>query len=233
MADVSKVPDGLTPAVLISCGSFSPPTIMHLRIFETARDYFRSMQQVHKIEIVGGFLSPVHDKYGKSSLVPAADRVAMCQAALETSDWVVTDEWESKQDEWTRTRLVLDRFHQELNKDPALNGGRSVRVLLLCGADILDSMSTPGVWVESDLRQILSYGTACIKRSGSDPEGLIFSTDVLYEYQHSIFLIRDPIENQISSTAVRRAIKRNQSIKYLVTDSVEQYIKQRKLWLPK
>ena len=37
----------------------------------------------------------------------------------------------------------------EVNKGNA--GGKEVQVMLLCGADILDSMVTPGVWMESDL----------------------------------------------------------------------------------
>jgi len=230
LADISKVPEHLTPTVLVSCGSFSPPTVMHLRIFETARDYFRSMKAVHKLEIVGGFISPVHNAYGKASLVAAEDRVAMCKASLENSDWVLCDEWETKQNEWTRTRLVLDRFKNELNQDKALNGGREVKVLLLCGADILDSMTKPGVWIESDLREFLANGLACLKRSGSEPEVTIFEHDVLYDYRHSIYIIREPVENHVSSTAVRRAIKRGQSIKYLVMDGVESIIKKRKLW---
>ena len=27
--------------VLLACGSFNPPTVMHLRMFELAKDYFR------------------------------------------------------------------------------------------------------------------------------------------------------------------------------------------------
>jgi hypothetical protein len=34
-----------------------------------------------------------------------------------------------------------------------VSGGREATVMLLCGADILDSMVTPGVWMESDLRR--------------------------------------------------------------------------------
>jgi hypothetical protein len=33
------------PCVLVSCGSFNPPTMMHLRMFESGRDYLRKVQQ--------------------------------------------------------------------------------------------------------------------------------------------------------------------------------------------
>lgn len=61
--------------------------------------------------------------------------------ALNSSDWINTEDWEVKQNEWTRTRLSLDRMQAEVNK---VSGGRESTVMLLCGADILDSMVTPG-----------------------------------------------------------------------------------------
>ena len=70
--------------------------------------------------------------------------------------------------------------------------------MLLCGADILDSMVTPGVWTESDLHTILSRGIVCIKREGSDPEKVINEHDVLYKYRHNIHLVRSWVENNVS-----------------------------------
>ena len=146
---VSSVPAGMTPAVLVACGSYSPPTVLHTRIFETARDFFKENQELLKVDVIGGFVSPVHAAYGKKGLAPMEDRLAMVKLALESSDWVSCDDWETRQNEWTRTRLSLDRMHIEVNKGNG--GGKEVQVMLLCGADILDSMVTPGVWMESDL----------------------------------------------------------------------------------
>jgi hypothetical protein len=44
MSDLSALPKDMTPVVLVACGSFSPPTLLHTRIFESARDYFMSMR---------------------------------------------------------------------------------------------------------------------------------------------------------------------------------------------
>ena len=57
------------PLVLVACGSFSPITYLHLRMFEMAIDYVR---QSTNYEIVGGYLSPVHDKYKKPGLLSAS-----------------------------------------------------------------------------------------------------------------------------------------------------------------
>lgn len=62
-------------------------------------------------EVVGGVVSPVHDSYGKNSLVPAKHRSSMVKLALQTSDWIRMSDWEIEQDQWTRTRLTL-QYHQ-------------------------------------------------------------------------------------------------------------------------
>lgn len=53
-------PGSQTPLVLVACGSFSPPTFLHLRMAEQARDYAHLNSD---FEVVGGFLSPVGDAY--------------------------------------------------------------------------------------------------------------------------------------------------------------------------
>ena len=60
-----------TPLVLVACGSFSPVTYLHLRMFEMAKDYVR---QNTEFEVVGGYLSPVSDMYKKQGLLSAHHR---------------------------------------------------------------------------------------------------------------------------------------------------------------
>jgi Cytidylyltransferase-like len=62
------------PIVLVACGSFSPVTYLHLRMFEMAKDYVR---QNTDYEIVGGYLSPVSDKYKKPGLLNAHHRYVL------------------------------------------------------------------------------------------------------------------------------------------------------------
>jgi hypothetical protein len=60
-----------SPVVLVACGSFSPITIMHLRMFEMAADFIRSSRN---FELVGGYISPVSDEYKKKGLVHGLHR---------------------------------------------------------------------------------------------------------------------------------------------------------------
>ena len=66
MDDPSK-----TPLLLVACGSFSPITFLHLRMFVMAADYVKFSTD---FEIVGGYLSPVSDAYKKAGLASAEHR---------------------------------------------------------------------------------------------------------------------------------------------------------------
>ena len=59
------------PIVLVACGSFSPVTYLHLRMFEMAVDYVHLNTD---FEVIGGYMSPVSDQYKKPGLLGAHHR---------------------------------------------------------------------------------------------------------------------------------------------------------------
>jgi nicotinamide mononucleotide adenylyltransferase len=160
------------PLVLVSCGSFSPPTNLHLRMFEEAADYCEFETDY---EVVGGFFSPVGDAYKKAGLASAQHRINMTRIAVEdSSTWIGVDPWEPLHKEYLPTVKVLDHFDHELNE---VMGGitsengekRRIHVALLAGADLIQTMSTPGLWAREDLSRILGhYGAFILERSGTD-----------------------------------------------------------------
>jgi nicotinamide mononucleotide adenylyltransferase len=160
------------PLVLVSCGSFSPPTNLHLRMFEEAADYCEFETD---FEVVGGFFSPVGDAYKKAGLASAQHRIKMTRIAVEdSSTWIGVDPWEPLHKEYLPTVKVLDHFDHELNEVmggiPDVNGKKQrIRVALLAGADLIQTMSTPGLWAQEDLNRILGhYGAFILERSGTD-----------------------------------------------------------------
>lgn len=76
--------------VLVATGSFNPPTYMHLRLFELARDALN----LEGYTVIGAYLSPVNDAYKKKGLVSADHRIQMCQLACKSSDFIMVDTWE-------------------------------------------------------------------------------------------------------------------------------------------
>lgn len=237
MADSSK-----TPLVLVSCGSFSPPTNLHLRMFEEAADY---CEFETNYEVVGGFFSPVGDAYKKAGLASASHRINMTRIAVrDSSTWIGVDPWEPLHKEYLPTVKVLDHFAHELN---VVRGGvetstgdrKEIHVALLAGADLIQTMSTPGLWAQEDLSRILGhYGAFILERSGTDiGTSMLFSdslshTDLpaddallsLQQYRDNIRVIPQLIQNDVSSTKIRLFRKRGKSIRYYIPDKVVDYI---------
>ncbi|KAI9769100.1 MAG: hypothetical protein M1840_004451 [Geoglossum simile] len=213
-----------TPLCLVACGSFSPITYLHLRMFEMAADYVKFNTD---FEIVGGYLSPVSDAYKKAGLASAEHRIQMCRMAVNQTDWLMVDDWEATQKDYQTTAIVLDHFEHEINK--VLGGERKpVRIALLAGADLIQTMSTPGLWSKKDLDHILGrYGSFIIERTGTDIDDALAS---LQEWKDKIYVIEQTVHNDISSTKIRLFLKREMSVQYLIPAPVIQYIKDNRLY---
>ncbi|KAF1997292.1 Nucleotidylyl transferase [Amniculicola lignicola CBS 123094] len=223
-----------TPLVLVSCGSFSPPTNLHLRMFEEAADYCEFETD---FEVVGGFFSPVGDAYKKAGLAPAYHRINMTRIAIQhSSKWICVDPWEPLHKEYLPTVKVLDHFDHELNEvmggiETATGEKRRIQVALLAGADLIQTMSTPGLWAEEDLSRILGYyGAFILERSGTD----IGADDALLnlqQWRENIRVIPQLIQNDVSSTKIRLFRKRGKSIRYYIPHEVVEYIYEHGLYL--
>lgn len=145
----------------------------------------------------------------------------------------MVDSWEAEQKEYQPTAVVLDHFEHEINGKrkgiEAANGERKpVRIALLAGADLIQTMSTPGVWSEKDLDHILGrYGTFIVERSGTDIDDALSN---LQPWKENIYVIQQLIQNDVSSTKIRLFLRRGMSVHYLIPAPVVEYIEQNHLF---
>ncbi|XP_014599219.1 PREDICTED: uncharacterized protein LOC106784325 [Polistes canadensis] len=231
--------------ILMSCGSYNPPTNMHLRMFEIARDHLHRMGN-HIV--VGGIISPVHDAYAKKELASVTHRCAMLRLALQNNDWIRLSSWETRQNGWTRTKISLHHHQNLLNlilfdtndirnhipkedlewiPDNIKNSQDQtpIQIKLLCGADLLESFGKCDLWMEEDIDAIVGqHGLVVITREGSNPNKFIYDSDILSRHMHNIHIVTEWIPNEVSSTKIRRALKRGESVRYLIQDSVIDYV---------
>ncbi|KAL1877321.1 hypothetical protein VTK73DRAFT_8774 [Phialemonium thermophilum] len=215
----TPVQEGKTPLVLVACGSFSPVTYLHLRMFEMASDYVRFNTD---------------DAYKKAGLAPDYHRVNMCAVAVEQSSWLMVDPFETAarnskgEPIFVPTAEVLAHVDHEINDVLGGIGGKRARISLLAGSDLIQTMSTPNLWSPDDLDVILgSYGCFIIERSGTDIEEALAS---LRKYEDNIWVISQVIQNDISSTKVRLFLKKDLSVRYLIPDPVVAYIEEHGLF---
>ncbi|KAJ4872669.1 Nicotinamide/nicotinic acid mononucleotide adenylyltransferase [Raphanus sativus] len=223
---IGSQPEDKKCVVLVATGSFNPPTFMHLRMFELARDALRS----EGFHVLGGYMSPVNDAYKKEGLLSAEHRLEMCNLACKSSDFIMVDPWEASQDSYQRSLVVLSRVKTFLTNN-RLVPMESLKVMLLCGSDLLQSFCTPGVWIPEQVKSICKdYGIVCIRREGQDVENMIFGDRILYETRDNIRIVNNFVPNQISSSRLRQCISRGLSVKYLTEDGVIDYIRQHQLY---
>ena len=217
------------PCVLLSCGSFSPPTFLHLRVLEEAKSRLEAQGEV---EVIGAVLSPVHDGYGrhmKHSLqaATAAHRVEMARLATASSDWIGVSDWEASLDRWTRVAVALEAYGRALDAHFA----HKVHLKFVGGSDLLRSMRTPNLWRRDHQELILGkYGFVVIERHGDPLDEALFEYDMFRKHRKNIHAVKLSAENTISSTKVRQLIRDKQSIKYLLPDAVIQYIEKHKMY---
>ncbi|XP_012281424.1 nicotinamide/nicotinic acid mononucleotide adenylyltransferase 3 [Orussus abietinus] len=231
--------------ILMSCGCYNPPTNMHLRMFEVAKDHLHRMG-THAV--VGGIISPAHDGYGKRDLASASHRCAMLKLALKNNDWVRVSTWETRQNCWMRTKLSLQYHQSVLNSVVSDTNGikhyaeqedlewipenvknnannAPIQIKLLCGADLLESFEVPGLWIDEEIDAIVSqHGLIVVTREGSNPHRFIYESDILSKHVRNITIVTEWIPNEISSSKIRKALRRGESVKYLVQDPVIDYI---------
>jgi nicotinamide mononucleotide adenylyltransferase len=224
-----------TPLVLVACGSFSPVTVLHLDMFELAERHIERT----KFEIVGNYMSPCSDTYGKSSLVPVHHRIEMCKLAIqERQSNVMIDEWEALRRDssgrpiYTRTADVLKRLDEQLND--VLGGiqtvdGETVRakVMMLIGADLAMTMSDPNIWAPSDIDVLLGYyGAFIVERPHAC--NIQQAVEPLSKYKANIWVVPS-FQNDVSSTKVRAQLRNGENAMDL-PKSVFEYIKLHRLY---
>ncbi|CAN6545935.1 unnamed protein product [Malus baccata var. baccata] len=213
--------------VLVATGSFNPPTYMHLRMMELARDALNS----EGFCVVGAYISPVNDAYSKKGLISAEHRVQLCHLACKSSEFIMVDQWEARQSSFQRTLTVLSRVKGFIS-EAGLIPSDSLKCMLVCGSDLLHSFGIPGFWIPEKVRSICrDYGVVCIRRDGQDVDKIISNDEILTENKGNIKVVDELVPNQISSTRVRDCISRGFSIKYLTADEVIDYIRDHHLYL--
>ncbi|GAU92541.1 hypothetical protein RvY_04610 [Ramazzottius varieornatus] len=229
---------------LVCVGSFNPVTFMHLRMFVLAKDYLYNKLQWN---VIGGIISPVHDDYKKKNLATARQRCRMVELALEEHNlpWLKSSKWETEQKTWSRTIETLE-YHQvvcnggqtdneittKIAKDAReLETDEHVQVMLLCGSDVIESFTVPGLWKEEHLDTICKkFGIVCIAREGSNIEEILRHSN-LTRYAEDIVVVPEWFKNQVSSTAVREAVRQGQCIGMIVPMNVAEFIEEERIYL--
>nr|XP_061802363.1 nicotinamide/nicotinic acid mononucleotide adenylyltransferase 1-like isoform X1 [Nerophis lumbriciformis] len=246
--------------VLLACGSFNPITNMHLRMFELARDFLEDTGRYKVVKGIVSAVGDGYKKKGlieafhrvKMARLATEDSEWITVGTWESlqPEWVETAKVirhyysklsavEQDGDDVDTVKYAKKRRIEENNDESASNNNTrgmpenalATQLMLLCGADVLESFGIPNLWKQEDIDEIVGrFGLVCITRCGSDPHKFIHRSDMLWRHRKNIHVVPEWVSNDISATHVRRALRRGHSVKYLLPDSVLRYICEHQLY---
>lgn len=190
-------------------GSFNPITNLHLLTVERA---------IEELKLDKCIIEPVSDGYYKRELINHQHRQNMISLAIEDNDKIELGKYECKQLCQPNTIDTLKHYKE-------IYGW--CEIYFICGSDNLKEMST---WANYD-EIVRSFKLLCIQRDNDNVyQDIILKDRYLIKYKDNIKIINENVINNISSSAIRNLVGANMSIKYLLPESVRQYIYKNKLY---
>ncbi|XP_020671041.1 nicotinamide/nicotinic acid mononucleotide adenylyltransferase 2 [Pogona vitticeps] len=111
-----------------------------------------------------------------------------------------------------------------------------LRILLLCGSDLLESFCIPGLWNEADMEVIVGdFGIVVVPRDGADTDRIMNHSSILRKYKNNILVVKDDGNHPmsvVSSTKSRLALQHGDGhvVDYL-SQPVIDYILKSQLYL--
>ena len=194
-------------------GTFDPPHIGHLLAAETVAENLGLKRVI--------FIPTGRISYKDSSRTsPQADRFNMTRLAISGNPLFEISDMEVREEDFGYTYKTLERL-AELRPEAHL--------YFIVGADSLDYMD---VWREPE-RIFEMCTVAAVNREGFLAESSVKKADELKNrFGADIRLISMPNVG-ISSSDIRRRVGSGKSIRYMVTNSVYEYIAQKGLYSEK
>lgn len=206
--------EGRKQAVLLSTGSLCPIHKGHLQIIDVAAKFLSEKCQIDPLV---GYISPSCDLYVGSKLgpelIPFQQRYEMVKLACEEHNQIpgalpiIPDSWEGLQPDFIDFPYVKKHFENQLKK---LFPDKNLLLLYVTGADHFNKCG---------LNRASGY--VAVSRVGYKINGSTCP-------ERNLYICSTPEYNEFysdtSSTIIRNAMKKGQSIDGLTYDSVVKYL---------
>lgn len=198
--------------IVIFGGSFNPPLNSHFLLAEQMIDEYKDVEKI--------IFVPVNSKYHKRDLLPNQYRFEMLKMVCDKNSHFFVSDIELKQARPLYTIETLRMFQKEYPMH---------KICFMIGTDNLKELS---IWKEAE-SLVNEYRIFVLERDQDHMEEIIKQDPFLEQYKNSFTKVEQPIRLNLSSSLVRDLVRRGKSIKYLLPNEVEQYIRENKLFLEK
>lgn len=194
--------------VAIFGGTFDPPHLGHFILAEQIKNRFELSQIIF---MPSG--KPPHKK--DENISPAEDRVEMIRLAVNNNQYFSLSDWEINKKGYSYTAKTLAQFVPQLDAE---------EVFFIIGAD-----SLADIFKWKNPEYLLSEGKFIVfNRPGYDFEEIL-KQERYQPYLNNI-LTYQGLNIEISSSLIREELSKDNSIRYLTLDEIEQYIEENNLY---
>ena len=189
--------------IVIFGGSFNPPLNSH---FSMAQEVLNECDDVEKIVFV-----PVNQMYFKKGLIANEHRMHMLDVVISKNDRFELSDIDMHSDHSLYMIEIMKAMQEKYpNND----------VCFLVGSDNFKDVSR---WRNAE--ELLSkYQVIVMERDTDNVLQMIQEDEILTRVKDNIFILKQDIKSNYSSTYVREQIKNGKSVRYLMPDEVYEYI---------
>lgn len=193
-------------------GSFNPIHMGHLMMSE----YLREELKLEKVLFIPTGKAPHKDHYDADEL----DRLKMVELAVKNNDYFEACDIEVKNKEISYSVETLRKLHEKY---------KEAEFYFFLGSDIL--LDLKGWKRFGELSSLCNF--ACAIRPGFEKISLeVMKSEINYLnniFKANIHIVETP-RYEISSTDLRERLKEEKSVKYLIPESIIEYINDNKLY---
>lgn len=214
----------VTPAIGILGGTFNPVHFGHLRMAQELADAL-NLDTVH-------FIPAANPPHKNAPAISADQRAAMVKLAIAGNDTFVFDDRELHRPGASYTLDTLLSLREEL--------GQQASITLFMGSDAFTKFDTWHRWQEIIRLCHIALVQRPQVRSHEHQLPKTLETflhnhytengDDLHQQPSGLATMRQVTALDISSTAIRHALQHGDSVRYLMPDSVCDYIRQHQLY---
>lgn len=195
--------------IVIFGGCFNPPLNSH---FSLAQQIINEYENIEKIVFV-----PVNSKYQKADLISNEHRYNMLKKVCDKNNKLDVSRVELDSDRPLYTIETLRIFEEKHSE---------YEIAFIIGSDNLKEIET---WKKSD-ELTKDFKIYVLERDKDNIEEIIKSNEFLNKNKQAFIKAKNNITSNLSSTYVRKRLKKGKSVRYLTPDEVIDYIKENKLY---
>lgn len=194
--------------VAIFGGTFDPPHLGHLILAEQIKNSFDLAEIIF---MPAG--KPPHKK--NKDILPDRHRFKMLKLTIDENPKFSLSDWELKKDGYSYTANTLSEFVPQLDAE---------EVFFIIGADSLAE-----IFKWKDPKYLLTEGKFIVFNRPGYNLNEILKAEKYFPFSKNI-LTYQGLNIEISSSLIRKEIKKGNSIRYLTTDKIKKYIEKNNLY---